>query len=83
MYKIFAILLAVVLLSLGLTSDWLASQLYDSLNTIIDDDATLVDWESAKTLPVYDVPRPNGEPLPPPPDDDDDDELDIGSIGPK
>ena len=82
MYKIFAILLAVVLLSLGLTSyDWLAHQLDDSLNTIIDDDAALVDWESAKTLPVYDVPRPNGEPLPPPPDDDD--EPEIIQLGPR
>ena len=75
MYKILVILFAAVLLSLGLTYPELIMQQdqTDSTISILNDEVLLRDFQPEKSVTVYDVPRPDGEPLPPPPDDDEED----------
>ena len=83
MYKLLIALLAAALLSLGLTYPELILQeeQVDSSLTQFGDNALPINPEQGKTLPGYDVPRPEGEPLPPPPDDDDDEET-LAGVGP-
>ena len=73
MYKLLLILVAAVLLSLGLAYPEFILQ-RDNIDSTtiskISDDAIPISAEPDKSVPNYDVPRPEGEPLPPPPDDD-------------
>ncbi|MBC8185949.1 hypothetical protein H8E88_33110 [candidate division KSB1 bacterium] len=77
MYKLLIVLLAAALLSFGLTFPELILQQdqIDSTLSQIEDNGLTNNSEPGKILPGYDVPRPDGEPLPPPPDDDDEYEL--------
>ena len=82
MYKLLLILLAAALLSLGLAFPELIMQQDQFDSTLLQNvDETLpYNPDPGKTIPGYDVPRPDGEPLPPPPDDDP--EFEIIPIGP-
>ena len=81
MYKLLIILLAAVLLSLGLTFPELIMQQnqIDSTFIQLEDEALPHNSKLKQIVPEYDVPRPDGEPLPPPPDDD---EEELGDPGP-
>ena len=77
MYKLLVVLIAAVLLSLGLAYPELILQEVqtDSVSALLNDDALPHNPEMKQIVPEYDVPRPDGEPLPPPPDDDEDEEM--------
>ena len=81
MYKFLVILLVAALLSLGLAYPEILFQTdeFDSTVFIIDDEVSPGEMNSVKDQSDYDVPRPEGEPLPPPPDDD---EPRMGDLGP-
>ena len=71
MYRIFLALVLAALLSLGIAYPNLIfhKDQIDSL-MMVDEEALLKGNEAAKTVPGFDIPVEDGEPLPPPPDDD-------------
>jgi hypothetical protein len=72
MYKLLIVLVAAVLLSLGLAyPELILHQTQIDSTLILQDDALPQNTAQKQFVPDYDVPRPDGDPLPPPPDDDD------------
>jgi hypothetical protein len=72
MYKLLIVLVAAVLLSLGLAyPELILHQNQIDSTLILQDDALTQNTTQKQFVPDYDVPRPDGDPIPPPPDDDD------------
>jgi len=75
-------LLAVALFSLGLSIPQVILQQdqIDSTLTQPGNDGLTNNSKTGKNIPGYDVPKPDGEPVPPPPPNDDEEGL--GDPGP-
>jgi hypothetical protein len=85
MYKLLIILVAAVLLSLGLAyPEFILQRENIDTTTIskISDDAIPISTETDKSSANYDVPKPEGEPLPPPPPGGEDDEYPLPPLKP-
>ena len=74
MMKVFTFFLIFITLSLGATVPALLIP-GDSTSLLIENEILNNQIQQEKAVPIFDIPSPEGEPLPPPPDDDEKDPI--------